>query len=1130
MVPSSANMDLPNNSKFDLNDFNSSFIDDIFHDTSPFQGFSEENFEKLFDFNFNDMSASFGSSDILDSVMSDSVDDKSFSFNSDNSASSGESTLLSQQSMHNDMFNFLNNNGGGINTNLPFTFNSDSNVQLSFSKNQAQPNQNFVTNNNHLKNENVPVKIEHLEQQKVQVVKPITNQMQSTPQQQSNQQTKFNIGIKDNSQAVVYQFPQLVNLIKSESKIIASANEQPNAPIIVQSNQLPQLLIQQVGTDSKVNQFYTIPANTSGTTIDSNSWINSIKPIQPSLTNTTANQPIKLTIKPQAQSLYSPIILQQSTTGDSEKVSVQQIYGNSSNPQFGANQKIIVTNSAVIHDSQQQLQAGFKSVNSNMESVPLKRSAHNAIEKRYRSSINDKILELKNLIAGPEAKLKKAVILRKVIDYIHFLRKRNETLENELENLKNALSAANITITTCQPDQSQQQQQNALFNSSYAAPNSPYSSSSSLASSPMSDTKPPTPPLMYNNPSRIMCFAFILGIMTFNPIGSFIQKGSSMVNYESNHVGRTILGFMNPDEIDSTIWIKFLNFTIVDILIWLINIIVCYRFFNFATRRPELNYDQKDHNKNLSRANRYLECGDLKAAKTHFDLALEEISYFKMPTSILGKLFIFAIFLVKFTFHEIFLAISIFHRKSSNDKCESQLPSKIIFYIFSKLCMISLIEKNGRASLTSYIYALGALNESFYCDDDGHRSMAYLLTAIMLKNQYNIWAWYYMHKAVKASTEQTNDLFLMKPLGKRYFFKSYLKFNYVFDKPSIFIKTPSNVNSVLPFIAAKYRKYLIKKCILTLVNPRAGVNIYLNDETNSEKLSIISVIDELASNSQKYQDDISLWWCQMIRLAFFWITDNQNMANTEVVQFPTPLRNNSLAISLLLSSCLKKYSILKGPSMISSFSKSSHQYQNFRLLLDRASYELRRSFETSSNSNNIDECYVNLMEAFQLLSCDWILSTRVQLWQCVCENGSPNLRRNSSARNRLVSSFRQDLSTLRYLSQTIPNAKTKLYYYEGAYRLMSGTNPLETQHYFNRVLRKRHCNNGNNIICTSNMIDDRRGTTNSLSDEHDYANSLLLSGKYLPPQCYSCKGERQGSIHDAHSIFNRFRQLKSLFI
>ena len=41
-----------------------------------------------------------------------------------------------------------------------------------------------------------------------------------------------------------------------------------------------------------------------------------------------------------------------------------------------------------------------------LERAPvIKKSSHNAIERRYRNSINDKILELKNLIAGEEAKV-----------------------------------------------------------------------------------------------------------------------------------------------------------------------------------------------------------------------------------------------------------------------------------------------------------------------------------------------------------------------------------------------------------------------------------------------------------------------------------------------------------------------------------------------------------------------------------------------------------------------------------------------------------------------------------------------------------------------------------------------------
>uniref|UniRef100_A0A670ZPD6 Sterol regulatory element-binding protein 1 n=1 Tax=Pseudonaja textilis TaxID=8673 RepID=A0A670ZPD6_PSETE len=67
-----------------------------------------------------------------------------------------------------------------------------------------------------------------------------------------------------------------------------------------------------------------------------------------------------------------------------------------------------------------------------------KRTAHNAIEKRYRSSINDKISELKVLVVGTEAKLNKSAILRKAIDYIRYLKQTNQKLKGENMALKMA--------------------------------------------------------------------------------------------------------------------------------------------------------------------------------------------------------------------------------------------------------------------------------------------------------------------------------------------------------------------------------------------------------------------------------------------------------------------------------------------------------------------------------------------------------------------------------------------------------------------------------------------------------------------------------------------------------------------
>lgn len=69
----------------------------------------------------------------------------------------------------------------------------------------------------------------------------------------------------------------------------------------------------------------------------------------------------------------------------------------------------------------------------------VKRSAHNAIERRYRTSINDKITELKNLVVGDSAKLNKSAVLRKSIDKIRELSRQNYELKTEVQRLQREL-------------------------------------------------------------------------------------------------------------------------------------------------------------------------------------------------------------------------------------------------------------------------------------------------------------------------------------------------------------------------------------------------------------------------------------------------------------------------------------------------------------------------------------------------------------------------------------------------------------------------------------------------------------------------------------------------------------------
>lgn len=62
------------------------------------------------------------------------------------------------------------------------------------------------------------------------------------------------------------------------------------------------------------------------------------------------------------------------------------------------------------------------SSNNNIDVMSMKdekpRSSHNVIERRYRTSINDKIMELKDMILGTEAK----VHINKTFVSIHFIK------------------------------------------------------------------------------------------------------------------------------------------------------------------------------------------------------------------------------------------------------------------------------------------------------------------------------------------------------------------------------------------------------------------------------------------------------------------------------------------------------------------------------------------------------------------------------------------------------------------------------------------------------------------------------------------------------------------------------------
>lgn len=190
----------------------------------------------------------------------------------------------------------------------------------------------------------------------------------------------------------------------------------------------------------------------------------------------------------------------------------------------------------------------------------VKRSAHNAIERRYRTSINDKIIELKNMVVGEAAKLNKSAVLRKSVDKIKELQRQNSELKAEVQRLQNELISRDGTQTlkhllpgaAKKRKQSSSQQQHIMtpprsddsnpslspMHSDISMPNSPFGGSNSSNSSGSSykddiDMIPSSRRGMASHARLTLCM-FMFAVLALNPFKHFLGVGHDIEDFGSS--------------------------------------------------------------------------------------------------------------------------------------------------------------------------------------------------------------------------------------------------------------------------------------------------------------------------------------------------------------------------------------------------------------------------------------------------------------------------------------------------------------------------------------------------------------------------------------------------------------------
>lgn len=184
----------------------------------------------------------------------------------------------------------------------------------------------------------------------------------------------------------------------------------------------------------------------------------------------------------------------------------------------------------------------------------VKRSAHNAIERRYRTSINSCIVELKNMVCGTEAKLHKSAILRKAIEHIRYVQNQNNKLKQENMYLKNVMTESKHGLKDLLISH---QNANAMTppRSDESDPSlSPTHSDSSMPPSPFEDStiKDESDESSDNvtsvrgmtSHSRLTLCMFMLAVFIVNPFSKLLKVGKEDASSfsEDPTVRRNILG------------------------------------------------------------------------------------------------------------------------------------------------------------------------------------------------------------------------------------------------------------------------------------------------------------------------------------------------------------------------------------------------------------------------------------------------------------------------------------------------------------------------------------------------------------------------------------------------------------
>ncbi|NXV04528.1 SRBP1 protein, partial [Cettia cetti] len=706
-----------------------------------------------------------------------------------------------------------------------------------------------------------------------------------------------------------------------------------------------------------------------------------------------------------------------------------------------------------------------------------KRTAHNAIEKRYRSSINDKIVELKDLVVGTEAKLNKSAILRKAIEYIRFLQQSNQKLKQENLALKMAMqknqpakdlgthcsrgakTEAPMEVVKAEVMEMLTPPPSDVGSPSHSSPlslsgGSSNSSSDSEPDSPLcargkvkQEHPPPSPSSQgMLDRSRMALCTFVFLCLSFNPLASLLQGSGSPApqgSQDTTGPGRSIMAqsgsLEDPWGWTQWLWptLAFWALNVALVLGAVVRLFVCGEPVTRPHSEPSILFWRHRRQADLD-----LDRGDFAQGAQHLRTALGALgrplpaSHGDLACSLLWTL-------LRHLLQRLWVGRWLAAR--AGGLCPDPPPpahvrqsARDAAMAYHRLHQLHLAGKQAGGHLLAINLALSAVNLA-ECAGDAISVAAlaeiYVAAALRIKASlhrcFHFLARPFLCSARRVALSHGGAVppamqWLCHPLGHRFFVDGDWAVKGV-PRETIYSSAGNPVDP-LAQVTQLFREHLLEKALCCVAMPEPSRPTAQGEGRFSDALEYLQLLNGCSDVSGTPgpapsitsglaavtgTDPVSKWWASFIGIVIHWLQGDEEGAERLYPLVETMPRALQSSEKPLPRAALHSFRAVR--ALLSKQDGSQATLSH----CEKASSCLRESLELGSPPKG------TIDKAVQLLLCDLLLVTRTNLWQQ--QMGASQQRSCLYQASALeLRGFQQDLSSLRRLAQTLRPAMRRV--------------------------------------------------------------------------------------------------------